>query len=285
MSIKDIKKLFLRFWRSDNEKISLLRDIIVALLVVLLILTILWSYTGQWFDAPMVAIESGSMMHRDEPFGRLGTIDAGDMVLLVKVNARDDILTRGYLYSGEMAKGDGGYQSYGDYGDVIIYRKYGNTDEDQIIHRAMCWIEYHKEYNTYSVDEWGIDNESSITISELGLNQYKPSHSGFITKGDNPITNDRCDQAGGICNEPIKPEWITGKARFELPWIGTINLLFNDLISGSLWDSRKEATIYNVPSDSIICLIILIVVLVSIPVILDIYDYYKKNKKYDKDEL
>jgi len=285
MNINDIKKLFLGFWRSDNEKISLIRDIVVALLVVLLILTILWSYTGQWFDAPMVAIESGSMMHKDEPFGRLGFIDAGDMVLLVKVNVKDDILTRGYEYSGEMAKGEGGFQSYGDYGDVIIYRKYGNTEEDQIIHRAMCWIEYHKEYNTYSVDEWGINNESSITISELGLNKYKPSHSGFITKGDNPITNDRCDQAGGICNEPIKPEWITGKARFELPWIGTINLLFNDLISGSLWDSHKEATIYNVPSDSVICLIILIVVLVSIPITFDIYEYYRKNKKDDKNEI
>ena len=285
MNINDIKKLFLKFWRSDNEKISLIRDIVVALLVVLLILTILWSYTGQWFDAPMVAIESGSMMHRDEPFGRLGTIDAGDMVLLVKVNSKDDILTRGYDYSGEMAKGDGGFQSYGDYGDVIIYRKYGNTEEDQIIHRAMCWIEHHKEYETYSVDEWGIDNESYITISELGLNQYKPSHSGFITKGDNPITNDRCDQAGGICSEPIKPEWITGKARFELPWIGTINLLFNDLISGSLWDSKKEATVYNVPSDSVICLIILIVVLISIPITFDIYDYYRKNKKNNKNEI
>jgi len=285
MNINDIKKLFLKFWRSDNEKISLIRDIVVALLVVLLILTILWSYTGQWFDAPMVAIESGSMMHRDEPFGRLGTIDAGDMVLLVKVNSKDDILTRGYDYSGEMAKGEGGFQSYGDYGDVIIYRKYGNTEEDQIIHRAMCWIEYHKEYETYSVDEWGIDNESYITISELGLNQYKPSHSGFITKGDNPITNDRCDQAGGICSEPIKPEWITGKARFELPWIGTINLLFNDLLSGSLWDSKKEATVYNVPSDSVICLIILIVVLISIPITFDIYDYYRKNKKNNKNEI
>jgi len=285
MNINDIKKLFLKFWRSDNEKISLIRDIVVALLVVLLILTILWSYTGQWFDAPMVAIESGSMMHRDEPFGRLGTIDAGDMVLLVKVNSKDDILTRGYDISGEMAKGDGGFQSYGDYGDVIIYRKYGNTEEDQIIHRAMCWIEHHKEYETYSVDEWGIDNESYITISELGLNQYKPSHSGFITKGDNPITNDRCDQAGGICSEPIKPEWITGKARFELPWIGTINLLFNDLISGSLWDSKKEATVYNVPSDSVICLIILIVVLISIPITFDIYDYYRKNKKNNKNEI
>jgi len=133
-------------------------------------------------------------------------------------------------------------------------------------------------YDDVQYQEWGIDNESSITISELGLNHYRPSHSGFITQGDNPITNDRCDQAGGICSEPIKPDWITGKARFELPWIGTINLLFNDIISGSLWDNTKEATVFNVPTDSITCLILLIVFLVSIPITLDIYDYYKKRR-------
>ncbi len=281
MDIKDIKKLFLGFWRSDNEKISLVRDIAVALFVVLILLTVLWSYTGQWFGAPMVAIESGSMMHRDEPFGRFGTINAGDMVLLVKVNGKEDILTRGfegYEYYGEIAKGKGGFQSYGDYGDVIIYRKYGNTDEDQIIHRAICWIEYNEEYGTYTVPEYGLTNETAVTIGAVGLTHYKPSHSGFITQGDNPITNDRCDQAGGICNEPIKPEWITGKARFELPWIGTINLLFNDIISGSFWNDRQESTVYNVPSDCISCLIILIVVLISIPVTLDIYDYYRRNR-------
>ena len=275
MKFRDIKNYFLNFLRSDNEKISIIRDILVAFLVVFILLMILWSYTGQWFGAPMVAIESGSMMHLNEEFGRVGYIDAGDMVLLVKVNEKNDILTRGSYLGGEKAKGLGGFQSYDDYGDVIIYKKYGRTDEDQIIHRAICWIEYYN--NTYSVKEYGIENENSITISELGLHNYRPLHSGFITQGDNPITNDRCDQAGGICSEPIKPEWITGKARFELPWIGTINLLFNDIISGSFWNNN-EITVYNVPNDSIICLVILIIIIISIPIGLDIYDYKKRKK-------
>ena len=276
MNIKNTKKFLLNFWKSDDEKISIIRDILTAFLVVFIILIVLWSYTGQWFGAPMVAIESGSMMHNEEGFGRIGYIDAGDMVLLVKVNEKNDILTRGSNFGGEKAKGLGGYQSYGDYGDVIIYKKYGRTDEDQIIHRAICWIEYDDIDNTYSVIEYGIDGASSVTINELGLNNYKPAHSGFITQGDNPITNDRCDQAGGICSEPIKTEWITGKARFELPWIGTINLLFNDLISGSFWNNN-EITVYNVPTDSIICLVILIIIIISIPIALDIYDYKKRN--------
>jgi signal peptidase len=275
MKIKDIKNNFLKFWRSDNEKISIIRDILVAFLVVFIILIILWSYTGQWFGAPMVAIESGSMMHLDEDFGRIGYIDAGDMVLLVKVNNKSDILTRGSDFGGEKAKGIGGFQSYGDFGDVVIYKKYGRTDEDQIIHRAICWVEVNED-NTYSVPEYGLFDVNSISINELGLITYRPSHSGFITQGDNPITNDRCDQAGGICSEPIKPEWITGKARFELPWIGTINLLFNDIISGSFWNNN-EITVYNVPIDSIICLVILIIIIISIPIILDIYDYKRKK--------
>jgi len=270
MNFKDIfkkfKEKFLKFWRSDNSKISLIRDVFIALLLVLLILTALWAYTGQWFGAPMVAIESGSMMHSNEPFGRLGTIDAGDMVLLVKVNSRSDIVTH-------KARDPDNYH-YGNYGDVIVYRPYGDDDEDQIIHRAMCWVDYHEEYNTYSVKEYNIINVTSITIPEVGLNKYIPRtpHSGFITKGDNQKTNPTSDQDGGICLDPIKVEWISGKARGELPWIGTLNLLFNDILGG-------KNTVGNVPSDSIVCLLLLIVVLISIPISLDLYSYYKEKKK------
>ena len=145
----------------------------------------------------------------------------------------------------------------------------------------MCYIEYNEEYGTYSVENYGLKNVTKITIQEIGLINWptddtwrrsKTPHSGYITKGDNPITNPTCDQEGGICDEPIKLEWISGKARGELPWIGTLNLVFNDIISG-------KNTLQNVPGDSITCLIILIVVLVSIPVAFDIYGYYEDKKK------
>lgn len=277
MDFKRLKTILTRFWRSEDPKVSLFRDVAVALVVVLILLLTLWAYTGQWFSAPMVAIESGSMRHVDEPFGRLGTINAGDMVLLVKVNSRADVLTQ----ASEEAKGTDGHQTYGDYGDVVVYRKYGSYEEDQIIHRAMCWIDYHEAYGTYTVEAYGIYNESSLTITELGLRHYQPTHSGYITKGDNPITNNRCDQAGGICEDPIKVAWITGKARGELPWIGTINLLFNDAVSGSFWDGTGP-TVYNVPADCMICLVLLVIALISIPVSMDVYDYYrdKKQKKH-----
>jgi len=82
-------------------------------------------------------------MHEDEPFGRFGTIDAGDMVFLVKTNKKSDIVT--------FIDKDTDNFFYGKYGDVIIYRPYGNEEKDQIIHRAMCWVEYNDEYDTYTV--------------------------------------------------------------------------------------------------------------------------------------
>jgi len=72
-------------------------------------------------------------------------------------------------------------------------------------------------------------------------------------------------------------EWISGKARGELPWIGTINLFFNDLMGGT-------NTVGNVPGDCLICLFILIGVLVSIPVSMDVYAYYKEKKSKKEEE-
>ena len=68
----NIKEMFLRFWKSDNNKVSIVRDVVVALLAVFVILMLLWGYTGQWFAAPMVAIESGSMEHPNSPFRSFG---------------------------------------------------------------------------------------------------------------------------------------------------------------------------------------------------------------------
>ncbi len=263
ISLKKIKNKFFRFWRSDNGKIALIRDVFIALVLVLLLLTALWAYTGQWFGAPMVAIESSSMRHDLEPFGRFGTINAGDMVLLVNVEKRNDIVP----YAEAKADKDHDNYFYGMYGDVLVYRPYGDDNRDQIIHRAMCWVGYNGN-GTYTVEEYGLYDVESIKIRELGLDGYTPSNSGFITKGDN---NEYCDQRSEICKEPVKVSWVSGKARGELPWVGTINLFFNDLTSG-------KNTVGNVPTDCIMCLVILVFILVMVPVSLDLYDYYKSKK-------
>ena len=283
MNIIDFRKIFLRFWKSDNKNISLIRDIVVALLAVLVVLLLLWTYTGQWFTAPIVAIESGSMEHTpptfstNPPFGRLGTIDAGDMVLVQKVYTRDDVVVRGGNFGGAQAKQC--CETYGDYGDVIIYLPDGDTTQTPIIHRAMCWVdvEINNGQRTYTIKEYGIVNETSIgPIPELGLFSKKTpdwSHSGFLTKGDH---NDQFDNLpnGGVhkSTQPIKIEWISGKARLEIPWFGTINLFFSDLMNGT-------DNIGNVHEDCLISLGVIIAILISIPIVLDIKDYLKHKKE------
>jgi len=283
MNVKDLKKMFLRFWRNDNKKIVFIRDISVILLTIFVVLLLLWTYTGQWFTAPIVAIESGSMEHTppmfstDPPFGRLGTIDAGDMVLVQKVYSRNDIAIHGGDLGGAQAKN--GWQSYGDYGDVIIYHPDGNMKITPVIHRAMCWVEVeiNGHQRRYTIKEFGIYNEPSIgPIPELGLDRsVKPDweHSGFLTKGDNNELFDNLpDQGIYESSQPVKLEWISGKARLEIPWFGTINLFFADILNGT-------NNVGNVHGDCLTCLGIVIAILVSIPISLDIKDYWKQKKK------
>ena len=273
MTIKDLRELIVRFWRSEDEKISLVRDILVALVAVLIVLLILWTYTGQWFAAPMVAIESGSMEHADPPFGRIGTIDAGDMVLVQKVYDYDDIVPHGGTVEGAQAEKDPQYYFYGDWGDVIIYKPLGRDDVSQIIHRSMTWVEVEQfgTVTTYTIEDYGKYNVTELTIPELGLKASSPpwTHSGYLTKGDNNMV---IDQLSEICPQPVKLEWISGKARLEIPWLGTINLLFEDLMHG-------KNTVSNVHEDSLICLVILIVFLISIPVFFDVKDYLRGRKE------
>jgi len=219
----------------------------------------------------MVAIESGSMEHPDNPFGRYGTIDAGDMVLVQVINSQSDLTSHGGTISG--AKAENGWKTYENYGDVIIYKPLGRDDVSQIIHRAMVWVDVYSTASgtTYTIKDYAIENESEITINDLGLRKYRPSwtHSGYLTKGDN---NKVIDQISNICPEPVKVEWISGKARLEIPWLGTINLFFEDVLRG-------KNTVANVHEDSLICLGIVISILISIPIILDIKDYLEDKKK------
>jgi signal peptidase I len=198
------------------------------------------------------------------------------MVLVKKVHTLDDIIAHGGAYGG--AEAENGLETYGLYGDVIIFKPLGRDNTPQIIHRAMCWVEVHMQADTvtYTVRDYGIYNEETLTIPELGLENKKPSweHSGFLTKGDN---NKVIDQITSICPQPVKLEWISGKARGEIPWLGTINLFFDDVISGRLL--TEKSTVNNVHTDCLICLGIVLGGLISIPIILDIKDYYKEKKR------
>ncbi|MCK4366762.1 MAG: S26 family signal peptidase, partial [Thermoplasmata archaeon] len=105
----------------------LLRDLGVAALIVGIILLSLFLYTGNW--PPMVVVESQSMQHSDtESF--VGVIDTGDLVLVQNAPSSSDIIT---YVEGRAT----GYSTYGEFGDVIIYKQGGDFQAKSIIHRAL----------------------------------------------------------------------------------------------------------------------------------------------------
>ena len=150
---------------------------------------------------------TGSMIMRSRSMGhgitpQNGIIDKGDILYYNGINSKDDVVT---YAAGKSV----GYKRFGDYGDVIVYYPMGNKEKTPIVHRAICWVEL-DENGKYSVDGYKIYNASNITIEELHLFNYKPSNSGFITKGDNNSLPDQYSN-GGICPQPVKIEWIAGK--------------------------------------------------------------------------
>lgn len=219
-----------------------LRDTVVALGVVAVILGALFLYTGVW--PPMVVVESGSMMHlgEDTPFGRYGTIDPGDLVL---VKGTDSVETWA----------QGGKDRYGKAGDVIVYYPNNDRARTPVIHRAMTFVEVKGDgvARTYEFAWPGENSHCSrgkcvfdargIYLPELGFDSganfaetdgWKPPRSGYVTQGDNPRTNPRSDPAAGIsCGatfpapktcSAVDPSWIEGEAKGELPWFGLIKL-------------------------------------------------------------
>jgi len=181
-----------RFWKTDNYWLALLRDILVALLVVALVISVVYAYTGS--VTPLVAVESGSM----EPH-----INIGDVVL-TRMTDRVQIInnTEGKAIN---------YQSFGNYGDVIVYRPNGNPNATPIIHRAMYWV-----------------NAGDL----LPNSTQKAANSGYITKGDNNQEYDQPLLLGGMPPlEPVKPEWIIGVAQQPaIPWLGDLRLALPSVV-------------------------------------------------------
>lgn len=181
-----------KFWKTDNYWLALLRDILVAFLVVAVIMSIVYAYSGSM--TPLVAVQSESMARH---------INIGDVVLLRGLD-RVQVVTN---KDGKTTN----YQSFGNYGDVIVYKPNGAEHATPIIHRAMYWV-----------------NEGD----RLPNNQTAV-HAGFITKGDHNQDYDQPLLFGGMPSvEPVKPEWIIGVAQQPaIPWIGNLRLALPTVIT------------------------------------------------------
>lgn len=264
-----------RLLTSEEKPYPVVREVGVGALLVFLVLGTLWGYTGQSFgDTPVVVVESGSMMHCKQGagialtgavcdsnnFGRLGTIDPGDLILVKDIDRAGDVQTRA----------EEGSHHYGRSGDVIIFRPDGRSGTP-VIHRALFWVEVHGD-GTFTVPEFGLVRVSSLDqpeLLQLGLRsgyaddlramRAGPEDSGFITRGDNNADADQ-DHFSTVATLPVRPDWILGVARGEIPWLGLVKLAANDLLTGT-------RNFGNAASDSKMMLVVSLAVLLGGPIV------------------
>lgn len=189
---RTIRSLINQFRTSDHWAVSLARDILWLVAVVGGIALALYLICGTW--PAVVTIESRSM----DP-----NMKVGDLVVVVQKDR----------YSAFETWADAnrtGTITFGNNGDVIIYKPNGMTNVHPIIHRAIQYVEP--------------GPVTEIKAKKLLIN-YTAPHSGYITWGDNNRYPDQFSNYPGIgVIEPVNEEWIIGKALFAVPLIGYLPL-------------------------------------------------------------
>jgi signal peptidase len=189
---RDLGSLITQFRTSDNWAVSFARDILWVIGVVGSIALALYLLCGTW--PAVVTIESKSM----DP-----NMKVGDLVLVVQKDRYGEFQT----WVDGRTEGD---LKFGSYGDVIIYKPNGLSSVHPIIHRAVA----------YATDE----PITEIRGVKLKTN-YTAPHPGYITWGDNNPYPDQFVSFTGIGQpEPVKEEWIVGKALFTVPLVGYLPL-------------------------------------------------------------
>ena len=225
------------------------KDLGIAAAVLVIVLVAIFVYTGVW--PPLVVVESSSMQHGDT-VSHIGVIDTGDLVFVQAAPQRSDVIT--YL-QGRAS----GYTTYGDYGDVIIFRLYYEPGATPIIHRAIMWVRpngtgtgdvpdlallpssqwegtiasgqpTHSPYDLRSVWIQGMGYDHNLNITFMFANVAGFSRGpGYITMGDNNayqacVPGVPCTGGWDRTWFPIQSD-IIGHARGEIPWFGLIKLV------------------------------------------------------------
>jgi signal peptidase len=259
------------------------RDALLVAGLLVVVIGGLWAYAGVW--PPAVIVESSSMMHdpREVPYGRVGTIDPGDLVVVKSVSSPDDVQT--FVENGPAR--------YGKPGDVLVYFRANDRTDTPIIHRAIAYVVVDGQSYRVRWDanapcvggaakdpgdaRWCVYGASGVTLPQIGLADYRPDVSGYVTKGDNPVTNTQADVVNGISHDAqgrssiVHPEWVEGKARGELPWMGLIKLA----LAGKANEQNPPASYVTIgwasaPKDLWICLGVALAVLVGGPIAWDL---------------
>jgi signal peptidase len=210
---------------TDEPSIVVLRDVVSSVATVVVVGLLLFAISGLW--PPLVAVESGSMephMHR------------GDLVFVME----QDRLPPGQAVGGtgvvtyqaarqvDRENPDrGGYRSFGNYGNVIVYERNGRASSP-VIHRAHLYVGEGERWVERANPEY-LEADSCEAVAACPA-----PYDGFVTKGD---ANANYDQAGGTApriSGVVREEWVRGRAKARIPLLGHVRLLFGTLGTGTL---------------------------------------------------
>ena len=201
----NVLTLISQFRESDHWGVSLARDLLWIVAVVGGIALALFLISGTW--PAVVTIESQSMVPH---------MNVGDLVVVVE---KDRFGTLQTWVQGNKT----GYKKFEDFGDVIIYQPNGaknpvvpipflSSGVHPIIHRAMVKADT-------------ADLPGYLQLDLENISKYYVPHGGYITKGDNNKNIDQVAVYQGLgVIEPVKDEWIIGKALFTIPLVGYLPL-------------------------------------------------------------
>lgn len=251
------------------------------------------AYTG--FTVPFSSVVSESMQHDDDR-SEIGAIDTGDIVLV-----RDPSKVEIHSYVDGVKTGD---SSFGKSGSVIIYNRDG---QNPVIHRAILWLDYNGNgtwsapsllnimgdwYYTYtdysdpahpegkqvrvSSEDGVYSIRGTLTLNidgktpSINLDTLRVKESGFLTMGDNPVTNPNFDQSSGIVSHLVSMEDIRSVPVLEIPWLGSLKLLING-------NDHLEHVPNSLPS-----LIMEIILVFSLLLMIDLLAMYKMHRQKDR---
>lgn len=180
---------------NDNIK-DILEVVAHSVIIFLIVVGIPFMISGVW--PPFVSVLSESM----EP-----NINTNDMVFVID----NERYTDDELYGGIYTMEHNSRSAFGQYGDVIVFYRDGDENSIPVLHRAAF---------TVSEDEDWTDRADSTHIQSNNCDEVRncpAPHDGVITLGDN---NTGYDQASGL-SEPVKEEWVIGRAKYRVPSLGT----------------------------------------------------------------
>lgn len=189
-------------------------------------------YAGTW--PPVYTVESMSMEHSS--YWKEGTINTGDIVF-----ARDISSTSSNVVTYVQGR-QTGYTSYGDFGNVILFKDPQNRI---LIHRAMFYLTWNGDLPVVQNSEnlgWISVTSGAVVIHDIGFKNRTlivyvsgfAGKDGFITAGDYNIAHsilyNTTENAFVAADQnafgfgPVKAQKIIGTAFGNIPWFGLVKL-------------------------------------------------------------